>query len=144
MMSRADAELVLELHNYDRTAGTRSMPEPARSEVKAALRVVWNVADDPTKGFKHLYLDDADFKALKAWADARGWTLSQAARVAFRALTHPEAPADPLLAASGMIDGLPTDLSARFDDYLTTTFVAEPKSPHGQTRRRRARKTVRR
>jgi hypothetical protein len=91
-----------------------------------------------------VYLDDADFKALKAWADARGWTLSQAARVAFRALTHPEAPADPLLAASGMIDGLPTDLSARFDDYLTTTFVAEPKSPHGQTRRRRARKTVRR
>ena len=36
------------------------------SEVKAALRVEWNVADDPTKGFKHLYLDDADYQAIVA------------------------------------------------------------------------------
>lgn len=91
-----------------------------------------------------VYLDDADFKALRAWAGARGWTLSQAARVALRALTRPEALVDPLLSASGMIDGLPADLSARFDDYLTTTYVAEPRSSYGQTRRRRARKTVRR
>jgi len=28
---------------------------------------------------------------------------------------------DPLLAASGMIDGLPTDLSERVDEYLLLT-----------------------
>lgn len=35
---------------------------------------------------------------------------------------------DPLLAASGMIAGLPADLSERFDDYLALTFVAETPS----------------
>ena len=32
---------------------------------------------------------------------------------------------DPLLAASGMIDGLPVDGSEHFDDYLPQTFVPE-------------------
>jgi len=36
------------------------------SEVKAALRVEWNVPEDPTKGFRHLYLDDADYQAIVA------------------------------------------------------------------------------
>ena len=40
MMTRPEAEAVLEQHKYDRTTGTRGMPEPARSEVKAALLVI--------------------------------------------------------------------------------------------------------
>ncbi len=93
-----------------------------------------------------VYLDDADYRALRAWAKARGWTLSQAARVALRALTRPdEAGGDPLLAASGMIDGLPPDLSHRVDTYLQRTYVAEPPSTYGKTeRKRRTRAAVRR
>ena len=33
---------------------------------------------------------------------------------------------DPLLAASGMIDGLPTDLSERVDAYLLLTDAPPP------------------
>lgn len=91
-----------------------------------------------------VYIDDAEYKALRAWAEARGWTMSQAVRVALRALTRP-AETDPLLSASGMIDGLPYDLSQHVDDYLQQTFVAEPPSTYGQPqRKRRGRKTVRR
>jgi hypothetical protein len=94
-----------------------------------------------------VYLDDPEFKALRAWADERGWTLSQAVRVAIKALTRPREETDPLLAASGMISGLPTDLSERIDDYLGLTFVAEPPSRYGTETRKRARragKSVRR
>lgn len=91
-----------------------------------------------------VYLDDADYKALHAWAKARGWTLSQAVRAALRALTRPTE-ADPLLQASGMIEALPYDLSQRVDAYLQQTFVAEPPPSYGPApKKRRARKTVRR
>lgn len=86
-----------------------------------------------------VYLEDPEFEALRAWSAQRGWTLSQTVRMALKALTRPPKDADPLLAASGMIEGLPADLSQRFDDYLGLTFVAEPPK-----RRRRAGKTVRR
>lgn len=94
-----------------------------------------------------VYLDELEFEALRAWADERGWTLSQAVRVALKALTRAREHADPLLEASGMIEGLPADLSQRFDDALTHTFVAEPASRSGvETRKRvrRAGKPVRR
>ena len=94
-----------------------------------------------------VYLEDPEFEALRAWADARGWTLSQAVRVALKALTRPQEDEDPLLSASGMIDGLPADLSRRVDDYLALTFVAAPVSRYGvepRKRGRRAGKPVRR
>jgi hypothetical protein len=97
-----------------------------------------------------VYLQETEFKALREWAAERGWTLSQAVRAALKVLTQPrvdDAQADPLLASSGMIDGLPADLSQRFGDYLAHTFVAEPPSRFGaepKKRRRRASKPVRR
>jgi Ribbon-helix-helix protein, copG family len=89
-----------------------------------------------------VYLDEGDLEKLAAWAKSRGWTKSQAIRAAVRALTRSPR-ADPLLAASGMIDGLPRDCSEQFDRYLTETFVAEKPAPY-RTRRRRARSPVRR
>jgi hypothetical protein len=92
-----------------------------------------------------VYLDDADFRALSQWTRERGWTMSQAVRIALKALTGPRDAIDPLLAASGMIDGLPEDLSRRVDEQLQSTFVAERPAPYGRTpARRRSRKTVRR
>jgi hypothetical protein len=89
-----------------------------------------------------VYLDDADFGRLERWAKERHWTLSQAVRAAVRALTRAR-DEDPLLAASGMIDGLPADGAERFDAYLDATFIAErPASPYG--RPRRGRRPVRR
>ncbi len=73
-----------------------------------------------------VYLDDTDARALTAWAGRRGWTKSQAVRVAIRAIVRAEKREDPLLAASGMIDGLPADVSERFDAYLEETYVATP------------------
>ncbi|MEW5737609.1 MAG: hypothetical protein AB1938_01720 [Myxococcota bacterium] len=89
-----------------------------------------------------VYLDESDYRALRDWAEARGWTLSQAARAALRAMTRP-GEKDPLLAASGMIDGLPTDLSERVDEYLRRTFVAA-RPTHGKASAKRTRKAVRR
>ena len=94
-----------------------------------------------------VYLEDPEFEALRAWSKERGWTLSQSVRVAVKALTRARHETDPLLAASGMVSGLPADLSARFDEYLDTTFVAQPPSKYGALppkRRRRAGKPVRR
>jgi hypothetical protein len=88
-----------------------------------------------------VYLDEQDLEQLEAWARARGWTKSQAIRVAVRALTRRSAP-DPLLELSGDIDGLPADLSQNFHRYLDETFVAEP--PASYRARRRARTAVRR
>lgn len=93
-----------------------------------------------------VYLDDGDFRALEEWAGARGWTLSQAVRVALKALTRAEKPSaeDPLLAGSGMVDGLPPDLSERFDEYLGLTFMAEPAVRYDSSPpRKRPRKRVR-
>jgi hypothetical protein len=59
-----------------------------------------------------VYLDERDLDQLNAWARERGWTKSQAIRVAVRALTRRPAD-DPLLELSGDIDGLPAGLSAR-------------------------------
>jgi hypothetical protein len=88
-----------------------------------------------------VYLDDRDLEQLEAWARERGWTKSQAIRVAVRALTR-RAAQDPLLELSGDIDGLPADLSQNFHRYLDETFVAEPPAPYRA--RRRSRTAVRR
>jgi hypothetical protein len=90
-----------------------------------------------------VYLDDGDYRALKTWAAQRGWTMSQAVRIALRALTRSE-DQDPLLSGSGMVEGLPADLSERFDRYLGLTYLAEAPAPYGKTRRQRTRKSVRR
>ena len=89
-----------------------------------------------------VYLDEKDRGQLEAWARARGCTKSQAIRAAVRALTRRPAD-DPLLELSGDIDGLPPDLSASFDRYLTETFVAESPAPY-RARQRRSRSAVRR
>ena len=90
-----------------------------------------------------VYLDEEDLGRLEDWASARGWSKSQAVRAAIRALTRrPEE--DPVLALSGMIEGLPEDLSENFDRYLNETYVvAESSGPYTRTRRR-ARTRVRR
>ena len=89
-----------------------------------------------------VYLDDKDLDRLEAWARERGWTKSQAIRVAVRALTRKPAD-DPLLGLSGDIHGLPADLSANFQRYIDETFVAETPAPY-RTSRRRSAKPVRR
>ena len=89
-----------------------------------------------------VYLDGEDLSRLEAWVRKRGWTKSQAVRVAIRALTR-SATDDPLLELSGDIDGLPVDLSRSFDRYVNETFVAEPLAPY-RARRRRSPSTVRR
>lgn len=88
-----------------------------------------------------VYLDERDLEQLEAWARERGWTKSQAIRVAVRALTRRSAQ-DSLLELSGDIDGLPADLSQNFHRYLDETFVAEPPAPYRA--RRRSRSAVRR
>jgi len=90
-----------------------------------------------------VYLDDEDLARLDAWARRRGWTKSQAVRLAIRALTRLPVE-DPLLELSGDIDGLPEDLSQHFDRYLDETFVAEPLAPYRARRRRRSPPSVRR
>jgi len=89
-----------------------------------------------------VYLDAAELARLEAWARARGWTKSEAVRAAVRALTRGRE-AHPLLAASGMIDGLPPDASARFDEYLDQTFVVRSERAQ-RARRQRSAKAVRR
>jgi hypothetical protein len=87
-----------------------------------------------------VYVDDADLERLEAWSKARGWTKSQAVRAALRALTREQA-SDPLLGASGMIHGLPADLSANVDRALEETFIAKPAT---RAKRRQAARRVRR
>jgi hypothetical protein len=89
-----------------------------------------------------VYFEDVEVDQLETWAKSRGWTKSQAIRAAVRALTS--APRqDPLLELSGIVDGLPADLSERFDHYLNATFVAE-RAPSFGVRARRARPRLRR
>lgn len=82
-----------------------------------------------------VYLEDTEMKQLDEWAQARGWTKSQAIRAAIRALTR--APADDsILDLIGIFDGLPPDLSANFDRYVNETFVAERAAPYRARPRR--------
>jgi hypothetical protein len=87
-----------------------------------------------------VYVDEGELERLEAWSRERGWTKSQAIRAALRALTG-GASRDPLLGASGMIQGLPPDLSESFDLALQETFVVAPKKssrarrPKGRVRR---------
>jgi hypothetical protein len=82
-----------------------------------------------------VYLEDADFERLDQWANKRGMSKSQAVRMALRALTHiPKE--DPLLSASGMIEGLPKDLSENVDRYLQETYIAENNSLYRKNRKR--------
>jgi len=80
-----------------------------------------------------VYMEEEDLVRLEAWSRERGWTKSQAVRAAVRAMTRKER-TDPLLNASGMIDGLPADLSANFDRHLEETFVVTTPSsrPRGK------------
>jgi hypothetical protein len=80
-------------------------------------------------------LEDRDYRELSDWAKERGWTKSQAVRVAIRALTRTRE-SKSLLAASGFIDGLPRDLSARFDRYLKDTYVVAKDRRRARTVRR--------
>jgi hypothetical protein len=83
-----------------------------------------------------IYLEDEEFNRLEKWAGERGWTKSQAVRFALRAVTRvPEE--DPLLSASGMIDGLPEDASVNHDYYLAETYVAEKRQRHRKAPRRK-------
>ncbi len=82
-----------------------------------------------------VYLDEQELKRLDAWARERGWTKSHAVRAALRALTH-DRDEEPLLRASGMLDGLPADLSERIDEYLKETFVADKTAPAHRKRGR--------
>jgi len=82
-----------------------------------------------------IYLDHTDFERLERWAKARGWTKSRALRLAIRALTKAKEE-DPLLSASGMIDGLPEDLSENIDGYLQETYIAETKPPYRKRAKR--------
>jgi hypothetical protein len=90
-----------------------------------------------------VYLDEPDLERLDAWARQRGWTKSQAVRAAIRALTRPPAQ-DAILDLSGMLDGLPSDLSENFDRFLDETYVAERPAPYRTRRRARTRPAVRR
>lgn len=90
-----------------------------------------------------VYLDEREFGRLERWAADRHWTLSQAVRAAVRALTR-ERDDDPLLAMSGMIDGLPADGAERFDAHLDATFVAERPVPYRAKGRRSGARAVRR
>ena len=92
-----------------------------------------------------VYLDEHELEKLESFARERGWTESQAVRLAIRALTRQRA-TDPLLELSGDIDGLPADLSEHFDRHLTETYIAEPRAQYrtGRPTRTSPRSTVRR
>ncbi len=75
-----------------------------------------------------VYVDGAELERLERWARVRGWTKSQAVRVALRALLSTDEE-EPLLMASGMIEGLPRDCGQQFDRYLEETFVAGTEAP---------------
>ena len=90
-----------------------------------------------------VYLDESELERLAAWASERGWTKSQAVRAAIRALTRVPGE-DPLLSASGMIEGLPYDCSGRFDHYLEETYIAENGGSRYRAKRRGKGERVRR
>lgn len=63
-----------------------------------------------------------ELERLEDWSRRRGWTKSQTIRFAIRALTGDAG----ILGASGMIEGLPADLSARVDTYLADAQAVTP------------------
>ena len=85
-----------------------------------------------------MYLDESEMKRLEAWAANRGWTKSQAIRAAVRALTVTPGD-DPILELSGVVHGLPPDMSAQLDRYVNATYVAESGASYGRTKRTRSR-----
>lgn len=73
-----------------------------------------------------VYLDEHEHARLAKWSAQRGWTKSDAIRAAIRAFINSSNPdVDPLIAASGMIRGLPPDFSENFDRYLNETYIAK-------------------
>ena len=84
-----------------------------------------------------VFVEDDELSRLEAWAAKRGWTKSQAIRVAIRALVRSDSEEqDPLLGLSGMIvEGLPSDASESFDRHLLATFVAERSTPYRRVAR---------
>lgn len=77
-----------------------------------------------------VYLGPADVRHLEAICEERGWTRSETVRVALRGLARHEG--DALSAVSGMVRGLPPDLSERMDAYLEETFEADPLKARGK------------
>jgi hypothetical protein len=88
-----------------------------------------------------VYLDERDLRELEAWAKKRGWSKSQAIRAAVAALVRQAE--DPVLGLSGILHGLPPDVSEKFNKYFAQTFVAEQAAPY-RAQRRRPRKAIRR
>jgi hypothetical protein len=82
-----------------------------------------------------VFMNEDELERLEVWTRERGCTKSYAVRVAIRVLTQGREE-DPLLRACGMIEGLPADLSARIDDYLEESFVAEKAASTYRRRRR--------
>lgn len=82
-----------------------------------------------------VYLDEEDYRRIEEWAKEKRCTKSQAVRIAVRNLTRSE-DEDPVLAASGFIDGLPRDLSSNVDRYLVEALIAETPSTYRRRRRR--------
>ncbi len=84
-----------------------------------------------------VFVDEDELARLDQWSKQRGWTKSQAIRVALRVLTGGD-DTDPLLSASGMIHGLPKNMSSQIDRALQETFVAssKPSSSKRQAKRR--------
>ena len=90
-----------------------------------------------------VYIDEKELMLLDAWARKRNWTKSQAIRAAVRALVR-SGEDDPLLAASGMIDGLPEDCSEQFDRHIMETFVVEKQVESEKERNQSSRTRARR
>jgi hypothetical protein len=70
---------------------------------------------------------------LESWSQRRGWTKSQTIRFAIRAITSDGG----IMGASGMIEGLPEDLSENLHAYLAEAHVASPKRRGGRAKRLR-------
>jgi Ribbon-helix-helix protein, copG family len=87
-----------------------------------------------------VYLDKEDLDLLDTLAASRGWNKSQTVRVAIRALTKAtEKEEDPLLGLSGMIDGLPEDLSENLHRYADEVCIVAERSRRYAPAKRRAR-----
>jgi hypothetical protein len=61
-----------------------------------------------------------ELERLERWSKGRGWTKSQTIRFAIRALTNDKG----IMSASGLIEGLPEDMSQNIDAYLADAHVS--------------------
>jgi hypothetical protein len=77
-----------------------------------------------------------ELERLERWSKGRGWTKSQTIRFAIRALTNDKG----IMSASGLIEGLPEDLSRSIDAYLAEAHVAVPAPRRRGTRAKRLRR----